>query len=237
MLRTVAAIWLAACCGFLWRASPAVAQSVDDAGLWTAWFGQGDLPDTIGCPGDKWKWWFDGQLRFLDDANGFNQSLVRPGIGRSITERSALWLGYGWIRTSPLAGPDFDEHRVWQQWTWSRDIGEWKLSLRSRLEQRFVETGGDTGLRFRQLVRAERPLPAFANLSLVGWDEIFYHLNDTDWGAESGFDQNRAFAGIGFSTGPRTRWRTEIGYLSQVIEVAGGADRVNHILSVNFYWR
>jgi hypothetical protein len=235
MLRTVAAIWLAAC-GLLWLAGPAAAQSVDDAGLWPGWFGQGDLqPD--GCPGDAWKWWFDGQVRFLDDTDGFNQSLVRPGIGRSITERSALWVGYAWIYTSPVDGPIFNEHRVWQQWTWSHEVDDWKLSHRSRLEQRFVETGNDTGLRFRQQFRLERTLPAFTDLSFVGWDEIFYNLNDTDWGAEAGFDQNRAFAGVGFTMDPNCRWRTEIGYLNQVTASSSGPDRVNHILSVNFYWR
>jgi hypothetical protein len=236
MARIVAACCSIACAGLLWPSNSASAQSVDDAGLWTAWFGQGELQPS-GCPGDNLRWWFDGQLRFLDDAEGLNQSLVRPGLGWSISERSTLWAGYAWIHTEPIAGTGFDEHRTWQQWTWSREIDLLKLSHRSRLEQRFVETGDDTGLRFRQLVRAERRLAAFPNVSLVGWDEIFYHLNDTDWGAEAGFDQNRAFAGVGFNMDPDCRWRTEIGYLNQVIEIPTGPDRVNHILSVNFFWR
>jgi hypothetical protein len=234
MARIALGFWLAAWSGMLLLASPAGAQSVDDAGLWTAWFGQGDL-QPVGFAGGNLKWWFDGQLRFLDDADGFNQSLVRPGVGWSVSERSTVWVGYAWIHTVPPAGPNFDENRAWQQWTWSRDFDGLKISHRSRLEQRFVETGNDTGLRFRQLLRAEHDLAAYPNLSLVGWDELFFHLNDTDWGAASGFDQNRAFAGVGFSMD--SRWRMEVGYLNQVIEIAGGPDRNNHILSLNFYWR
>jgi hypothetical protein len=215
---------------------PAHAQSVDDAGLWTAVFGQGDLP-LADCPDHQLKWWFDGQIRFLDDTDGFNQSLIRPGLGLTITERSTLWAGYAWIHTEPVTGTAFEEHRLWQQWTWGEEYDAWKLSLRSRLEERFLETGDDTGLRFRQQVRLERKLTTFPNMSLIGWDEIFYHLNDTDWGAQAGFDQNRAFVGVGFSMDENCRWRTEVGYLHQVIDNATSADRVNHILSVNFFWR
>lgn len=223
----VAAIWLPS-------ATHLRAQTVNDAGLWTALFSQGDFQD-IGWEIDRLRWWFDGHLRFLDDAEGFHQSIVRPGIGWALNEQSTVWVGYGWIRTSPIVGLDVDEHRVWQQWTWSRDLEPWKIAHRSRFEQRFFNLGNDTGLRFRQLFRVQHNLPVFPQLSLVGWDELFYNLNDTDWGARSGFNQNRVFAGIGFKLCPESRWRTEIGYLHQVIENPFGRDRSNHILSINLF--
>ncbi len=174
-------------------------------------------------------------MRLLDDSGGFNQSIVRPGVGYSLSERATIWAGYGWIRTSPLASTDFDEHRIWQQLTWSRTSDLLKFAYRSRLEQRFVETGDDLGWRFRQLVRAQHELPSFPHLTLVTWDELFFHLNDTDWGAESGFNQNRVFAGFGWKCDLQSRWRTEIGYLNQAINVPGRNDRNHHIVSINFY--
>lgn len=219
----------------------ATAQTIDDAGTWFAFFGQGDLHETESCEdieeplSGRFKWWFDGHLRFLDDTGGFHQSIARPGLGLTVTDNTALWAGYAWIETTPVTRNTFTEHRIWQQTTWSENFDEVSFALRSRLEQRFLETGDDVGVRFRQLVRAQHNLPQSPRLTLVAWDEAFFHLNDTDWGARTGFDQNRAFAGFGWKHDPDSPWRTEIGYLNQYINTASGSDRQNHILSVNFY--
>ena len=219
----------------------AAGQTVDDGGAWFSFFAQGDLyeaesPDEVEDPlSGRLKWWFDGHLRFLDDTGGFHQSIVRPGLGVAVTENTALWAGYAWIETTPVTRETFTEHRIWQQATWSDEFGATGFALRSRLEQRFPETGSDVGLRFRQLVRAQQALPQSPRFTLIAWDEAFFHLNDTDWGAETGFDQNRAFAGFGWKQDPDSPWRTEIGYLNQYVDTASGSDRQNHILSVNFY--
>lgn len=212
----------------------ASAQTIDDPGLWMAFFAQGNINECA-CKCHPLKWWFDGHLRLLEDVDGFNQSIVRPGLGWSLTENSALWAGYGWIHTTPLTGADFDEHRVWQQWTWSGSLEPLRFALRSRFEQRLLEGGDDTGLRFRQLFRVQHDMPHRPRMSLVCWDELFIHLNDTDWGAASGLDQNRIFAGIGLKARAAGRWRTEIGYLNQSINVVGPNNRSHHILSINLY--
>ena len=201
--------------------------------MWLAVFAQGDLNQHDPC--NRLKWWFDGHARFFEDADGFHQSIVRPALGWSLSENTAVWAGYGWIHTEPYAGGDFEEHRIWQQTTWSGDAAPFTFALRSRLEERFLETGDDVGLRFRQLVRAQHNLSQAPLLTLVAWDELFLNLNDTDWGAESGFDQNRAFIGFGWKTAPDAPWRTEIGYLNQTVNNAAAPDRSNHILSINFY--
>jgi hypothetical protein len=226
--------WLLTSIFLLLGTVQASAQAIDDAGQWNAWLMQGNMEE-LGWESDKLKWWFDGHVRLLDDTDGFNQSIVRPGIGWQLNERSTVWAGYGWISSKALSGLEFDEHRIWQQWTWSKGFKKWKLAHRSRFEQRFVETGDDVGLRYRQFFRATHNLPSYERLTLVWWDELFYHLNDTDWGARSGFNQNRAFAGVGYKPSPNCSWRVEVGYLNQVIEVPAGSDRNNHILSVNFF--
>jgi len=210
------------------------AQTVDDTGVWGALFARGDLAED--ATDGRLKWWFDGHARFFDDTDGFGQSIVRPGIGYQLGETATLWAGYGWIRTSPAAASDFDEHRIWQQLTWSEPCGPATLGFRSRLEQRFLETGSDTGWRFRQLVSYRRPFACNDRFTLVAWDECFFHLNDTNWGADAGFDQNRIFFGIGRlcdCTGGR---RIEVGYLNQYIGRPGRDDLSNHLLSINLYW-
>jgi hypothetical protein len=211
----------------------AAGDNVDDSGLWLAMFGNGGLH----ADGDEspWRWWFDGQLRYFDDFDGFGQSLIRPGVGYQLSEKLTVWTGYAWIHTSPQGRP-FDEQRLWQQLTWSEKLDPATLDLRSRLEQRFVETGSDTGWRFRQMVALRRPLASTPQYTLVAWDELFFHLNDTDWGARDGFDQNRLFLGAGWKPTPECAWRLEFGYLHQFIDRAGQRDVANHLLSLNLFW-
>lgn len=219
----------------LFAASEGRSQTLDDTGLWFAAFGNGKF-ESLDEDSDL-RWWFDTHYRLRDDTNGFNQSIVRPGLGYAIAEEQALWAGYAWIRTSPIAGDDFDEHRFWQQWTATPSSGPWRFLHRSRFEQRWVETGNDVGLRWRQLARAQKILSDCPQWSLVTWDEIFFHLNDTDWGATTGLDQNRAFIGLGYQRSSQHHGRIEAGYLNQFINRReGGVDSMNHILSLNYFY-
>jgi hypothetical protein len=210
------------------------AETVNDAGAWVGVFTRGDIDNDST---DGLKWWFDGHARFFDDSGGFGQSLVRPGIGYALTESATAWIGYGWIRTSPDSNADFDEHRIWQQLTWSKSIDSVTLGFRTRLEQRFLETGSDTGWRIRQLLSLRKPFQCAPRHTFVVWDELFVHLNDTDWGARNGFDQNRLFIGFGWKRCHSSNWRVEIGYLNQFIDQTGRDDTSNHLVSINFYGR
>ena len=233
------------------------AQTRDDLGNWYAIFTNGGADRLTGGDPTPWLYWFDGHYRLRDDASGFNQSIVRPGFGRKIGEDQALWAGYAWIRTQPVdpGGLDFppaetDEHRYWQQWTWAPWVGDFRFLHRSRFEQRTVEGFGDVALRWRQFARGQYVLtperhgcdgcdrggPGRAEWSLVAWDEVFFHLNDADFGPRAGLDQNRVFFGYGYKRTADAPVRTEIGYLNQFINNQGGVDGMNHILSVNFFF-
>ncbi|MEK6248661.1 MAG: DUF2490 domain-containing protein [Planctomycetales bacterium] len=100
----------------------------------------------------------------------------------------------------------------------------------------FSARGMNMGLRFRQFVKLWRTFACDSHLSLVSWDVLFIHLTDTDWRARAGFNQNRLFVGVGWDPDPNERWRTEIGYLYQEINVLGVGNNIsNHILSINFF--
>jgi hypothetical protein len=207
--------------------------SPDDTGGWLALFARGDINHDA-LP-NKYRWWFDGHMRFFDDTDGFGQSIIRPGLGYALNDHAAVWAGYGWILSSPVHGSDFDEHRVWQQFTWSQRLEPVTLGLRSRLEQRFLETGSDTGWRFRQMLSWRHEMRSDPRYTLVLWNEVFIHLNDTNWGAVNGFDQNRLFMGFGRRPDPDSRSRVEIGYLYQRVDRSSGFNLNNHLLSINFY--
>lgn len=207
------------------------AQTETDEGFWFMFLATGGFGDTEEEP-SKLRWWLDVQPRFSNASGGMGQFLLRPGLGYATSETTTAWLGYAWIETerSVASSSFFTEHRIWQQFLWKPKIEGFRFMSRTRLEQRFVETGSDVGWRFRQFVKGAWPLPFEERLALTAYDEVFFHLNDTDWGATKGFDQNRLFVGLGwkFDTGVLG----EIGYLNQYVGRTG-PDRMNHILSIN----
>ena len=213
-------------------------DSPDDTGLWLAIFHRGDISHD-GLP-EGYRWWFDGHLRLFDDSGGFGQSIVRPGVGYALSDQATVWAGYGWIRTSPTPRPgeapgsDIDEHRLWQQLTWSQKLDSLTVGFRSRLEQRLVDTESETALRFRQLLSWRHAFRSAPELSLVIWDEVFINLNDTSVGV-NGFDQNRLFVGFGRKSKAENPSRVEVGYLYQRVDGSSGSTLNNHLLSINFY--
>lgn len=207
----------------------------EDGGLWLASFGQGAL-GTPAADGRGLRWWLDLHARWRDGAGELDTTIVRPAVGYALTPRVTLLGGYAWVATHP-SGPgqgQKDEHRPWQQLTWNVPVAGFTLVSRSRLEQRFVDDGSETGWRLRQFLRASRPLGADGRRYVTAYDEVFLEFNDTRWGQRAGLRQNRAFAGLGwFIDGPR-KTAVEVGYLNQWVD-RPGEDRMNHILSINLF--
>jgi hypothetical protein len=214
---------------YLALAAPARAQE-QDVGAWLAFAGQGHLDRQN--EGARWRWWFDAHARFFNDSDGFDQSIVRPGVGFDVSENATAWLGYAWIYSDPAQASAFDEHRLWQQFTWTTPLDVNTFFGRSRLEQRFVEGTSDVGWRFRQFLRLTRPLEPRSRHGLRVWDELFFDLNDTSAGADSGFSQNRLFAGLGWTLDEAEHFTLEYGYLNQFIPHSGAPDAMNHILAI-----
>ncbi|MCY1064487.1 DUF2490 domain-containing protein [Nannocystis sp. RBIL2] len=180
-------------------------------------------------------------------------AIVRPAIGYMWAKWGGLFLGYAWQ-------PDFfddravarvknvDEHRIYTQFNlrWQRE-GRFDLGGRSRLEHRIRSHGPGSddivdgepqhkGLsrwahRFRQQVRFAVNFKKDAPWQLIVWDEFFFHLNETAFTTERGFDQNRAFVGIGYDTKPV---RVEVGYINQYVRRFHDPDQLNHVFALNF---
>ncbi len=188
----------------------------------------------------KIKWWAEGQGRFGNDASRFSQSIIRPGIGYVVNDKTTVWLGYAWVPTSfPFAGKGpFNEHRIWQQLLWSNPYSFGTITSRSRTEQRFFDIQGstDVGHRFRQMLKWSIPMPAISpKVSFVLLDEIFVNFNNIDAGSRAGFDQNRVFAGFAYKVNKIAT--AEIGYMNQYYNRPNSPrpDQMQHILGVNLF--
>lgn len=221
---------------FFLSTTSARAEAKEDEGLWLMLAAKGDLA-SISEELRDFRWWLDLQPRFFDRNEGLGQALVRPGIGHALSESVAGWLGYAWILTERNRGGHTQEHRIWQQLTWSPRMTGFDLSSRTRLEQRFLDSGDDAGWRFRQFLKTKVPVTAGSRLFLSIYDEVFVDLNGTDWGQRKGFAQNRFFLGLGWKIGSEEVQGTpslEVGYLNQFVD-RRRVDRMNHILSINLF--
>lgn len=205
----------------LLAAAPARAE--EDAQVW------GAASANLAVGGD-WVGYMDVQVRTSNDASRLNQVLLRPAIGYKLSPTTTIFLGYAHAFTNPPGPAQSNENRIWQQASY-RVFGDGKgvtLAGRSRLEQRLVDTGEDTGVRARQQLRLTAPLNQ-RGLQGVGWSELFVALNDTDWGQRGGLDRMRAFAGI--SAPLSDQLRLEPGYMAEFVRLRG-EDRTNHIASM-----
>lgn len=208
---------------FRWLAVLAVLTATPvahaDRQIWTAAFLQA-RPDPTGIT-----MWADvhGRRR----ADGL-LAIVRPGLGWTFGPALAVHAGYAFVPTLVDEGDDRREQRIWQQVIWSHAQGLAKFQVRGRLEQRFSASGDDLGHRARVFLRAQAAPWAEVPVQLVGWDEIFIGLNETDWRQPQGFDQNRLFLGFGTDTALKGV-RVEAGYMN--INLRHGP--TDHALGVN----
>lgn len=157
--------------------------------------------------------------------------IFRPGAGVVVNDFLSLWAGYAWVPVFTDGGPRRDEHRFWQQIILSPSVASFSFQSRTRFEQRLNEGGDDVGFRIRQFVRANWQPRESVPLGLAVWDELFLGLNEPDWGAPSGFDQNRLFIGPFLKAAP---WaRLEIGYLFVYLDRTPNV--AAHVLAINLF--
>lgn len=169
--------------------------------------------------------------RVRGDMRRLTQLLVRPWLGYRLDGGWTLHAGYGWIRNDSGRAID-EEHRAWQQATKVWQPGPVRLTARARLEQRFLDRDPETGHRARLMLRAERRLgtgPCYWAL----FSETFQNLDATRR-TRSGFDQHRAFAGLGLDRGGPVR--VEAGYqnVHRRFASTGAYDNL-HVLLANTY--
>ncbi len=196
-----------------------------EAQLWYTVTAQGGIGDDV-------LYYLEAQPRFgKDDA----RAVLRSAGGLRLGQDMSLWLGYGWI---PLWVWDGDpalrqgESRLYQQYLYTPTLGPVRGTLRARLEQRFLPGTTEVSLRARVMLRAARPVAAEGRLSLIVWDEVYYHLNSVERGPGAGFDMNRVFLGAGWKYGDHAS--VEVGYLNAFTRrPSAKTDQLLHTLSIS----
>lgn len=203
---------------------PCIALSQNsDFGNWLIYIGNKKL-------NSKWNIHHEVQYRNYNAVGNLEQLLLRTGLGHTFNDgKNNVLLGYGYILSENyISNSDnkrtVNEHRIFQQFTSSQNIGGIKLSHRYRFEQRFVES--NFKMRFRYFLALNIPLGDKENkYYLSAYNEIFLNTKT------SIFDRNRLFGGIGYTINKNIKM--EAGYMNQLFE-RSSRDQLNIITFINF---
>jgi hypothetical protein len=194
--------------------------------VWFTYFGDHAFGDS------RWGVHLEGQIRRQSGIAQWQTLLLRPALNYQANRILMLSLGYTYVRAYP-SNPfaPRNEHRVWEQ-VWLRyKTGKVGWSSRYRLENRFIEQAGGQ-YRYENRLRAwqQATVPIAGRFYVTGYDEVWVYVKP--YQSSSWFDQNRAYAALGFNIAPG--WRFETAYMNQaLLERTGRVLELNHILVFN----
>ena len=204
----------------------AVDDLLQDAGSWLQIVGEGSL-GVVDPRLKKGRIWVEGQSRFDDDWNHWYQGMVRVAAGYSLSDRATIWAGYTWLPTQNVGKDYISQQDVWPAFRYVLPTEYGTISFRTMIESNFIK-GSEVRVRPRQMIRFMHPFAFEPRLNLIAWDEFFIRANTTQFGGQSGFDQNRAFAGLGWTF--NKNFRAEAGYLNQYLDDATHTNNTMHHL-------
>lgn len=152
---------------------------------------------------------FNLRLRTADDYQYLKTYILRPSISYLFHKNIAVALGFQYFNHTQkpigLAKYQLEEGGIWEQLFTRIKLKNSNLSLRLRLEQRFIEqTAGNV---FTQRVRIQARLIKPLNqkdsvfnkgLYLTLQDEVFFNVQNKKYLNNRLLDQNRLAAGFGY---------------------------------------
>jgi hypothetical protein len=221
--------------------SPALAQNTERES-WTERYNNEESNDlglwqqtVLNYNRGKWMAEVDINPRLQYRINRLNEFHLRGFVGY----RPRPWLGtwLGCYAYAPVLEPSVtNEFRLLQQVAVEKPIKRFAVSLRGRLEQRFLAHNNDqTSWRFRVMPRLNYFIDEKDSIYLFVADELFVNLNTISNTIRHGIGQNRLYAGVGFKIARETRM--EVAYLNQWIHrryhVNDQPNRFNHNIMLN----
>ena len=199
-------------------AKPATAANnlslIQDAGAWAQVVAEGSL-GFIDPNLKPFRFWLEGQSRWDGNFAHWYQGMARSAVGYSLTDRATVWFGYTFLPTQQIGKPYVGQQDIWPAFRYVLPTKYGTFMSRTMWETNFIASGS-VRQRPRQMFRFLHPLSFEPRLSAIGWDEVFVRVNNTEAGGNAGFDQNRAFAGLGWTFDKHLR--AEFGYLNQYLQ-------------------
>ncbi len=161
----------------------------EEWGIWYMYFGTNRVSEKLSVH-------TEGQFRYYDVPDNFNQLLLRTGLNYHIDKSAMATVGYAFIKTDnsfeePEGVFDSREHRIFQQFILRNEVWKFLFEHRYRLEQRFLDFGPTKDTQHRARYRIQLTLPLTHRFFLNFYDELFINLQDELFG------QNRLYGAVG----------------------------------------
>lgn len=185
------------------------------------------------------KYYTSSDIQIRDELfeKNWQNFLIRTSIHRKINERNSIGMGYAFVKfyqygKQPIAH-NFDEHRIFQDFSTTFQYKSVKFKQRHQLEERilqqyekqtkdFVRTANDFDLRYRYRLGAQIPIKKWTDtqqLFLSAFDEIFINVPFSN---NKTFNQNWLYLSLGFQVNKNLHF--EAGYLNQYLEKGNNFD-------------
>jgi hypothetical protein len=179
---------------------------------------------------EKWSIALQNEARITDNISELDEYIVKLYGHHKFSDRTGLSFGYKYIDRPN--GPN--ETDPWAELVLPRFHNGWHLSHQVRFETRLYDGLDGILPRVRYLFNWSRQLgdtPWYG----TGFAALRFNLDEKGAGPESGFEQVRVTANIGYHIGSYTR--LEFGYLYRFERSRNAADLSDHVLHLNLLFR
>lgn len=179
------------------------AQTEEDYfGTWAVLYGENRISEKISIP-------VEGVLRHYEFLEHYEFSFLRVGFSYQLAPRLSGTMGYAYLDSEPfvtdteIAGAR--QHWVFEELNLNSDLGQFKISQRLRLENRWILKDQGTAMNHRMRYRLRFRYPIGKKLYAHAYNEVFVGLQ------KPLFNQNRMQLGLGYKVNPSIK--LEAGYL------------------------
>jgi len=188
----------------------------------------------------------DIQFRAGKDWSDNSLLLIRPGLNYYVNAAQTASAGYATtlVTNTLSAGSNrLSEHRIWEQYIITDRVLSIPVQHRFRLEQRFLKRPNDVifAQRARYFIRGIVPLnqPTRAQFDRGAFmslqNELFFNIHNRSALNGKIFDQNRAYASIGYRFSEK--YDIEAGYMNQFLARSGVPNNMVHVIQIAAYSR
>lgn len=185
----------------------------DKTGNWLMYFGTNKISDKLSV---------HTEVQYRNHTvtpNNIEQLLLRTGLNYHFTPNAIVTAGYAFVSSydfeSEQNSAEITEHRIWEQFILTNNIGRVKFEHRYRIEQRWVNQNYKNRFRYRLMlfIPLNKSKIEKGSLFLGLYDEIFLNTKETY------FDRNRLYGALGYQFNKLTS--LQVGLMHQQTNTLG----------------
>jgi hypothetical protein len=176
-------------------------------------------------PQKRYEIYLEVQPRLGNDWQRLTTTQVRAALVYNFDESISVYAGYAWAPAfvdSQYHRDYREDHRLWQQIAYRRELFGMQWLHRLRQEQRMIARTNEVAHRARYMLKGSQPLSDTGDFGVTVSDEVMVNLNGVDNGPWAGYDRNRIFLGPYWIVG-RTRY--EVVYIGEHLKRFGSDER------------